>query len=139
MENKSKTEKALLFAGHHSHRFSNWDFLVIGKGEKRNGAITVFEIEGTHSISENDIQYWISGLDKHCGMTIYKNTKEGKELTKMIKDKVGLEKIEEYLTTLTASNIGPKKLVEWIQSMNKTWYEKGREDKAEEIRNVLGV
>lgn len=122
------------------HReFTDWDCLIIGKGDKGTSAFKVFEIEGDHNLSSNSISFWVSGCEKYCGMTIFKNTEEGKNLQKMIDNKVSIDKIEEYLTMLTVTKLTPKKVLQWIAAISDVWYKMGQDDKAEQIRNALGI
>jgi hypothetical protein len=122
-----------------SSEFTDWDCIIIGKGDKTSSAFKVFEIVGNEHISENKVSFWISGSEKYCGMTIFKNTNEGKKLQKMIEDKVGLNKIEQYLTKLTAIKLSPTKLIKWIESMKESAFEEGRNAKVSELKTVLGI
>lgn len=119
--------------------FSDWDCLIIGNGNKGTSGCHIFEIEGEHSLSENGISYWISGNEKYCGMTIFKNTAEAIKLKKMIDNKVGLVKIEQYLTELTFRKLSPRMILEFIKSINTVYYEQGCSDTKSEIRKVLGI
>lgn len=121
------------------HQYTSWDFLIIGKGNKGTSGCHVFDIEGTHSISQNGISYWISGNEKYCGMTIFKNTAEAIKLKKMIDNKVGLVKIERYLTELTFKKLSAPRILEFIKSINTAYYNQGYSDAKEEIRNALGI
>jgi hypothetical protein len=133
MDNKPYIRHAI----HNS--FSNWDCLIIGKGNKGTSACKIFEIEGQHSLSQNGISYWISGNDRYCGMTIFKNTKEAIKLKSMIDKKVGLTKIENYLIELTFKKLSPNKILAFMKSMNDIYYQEGYNAAKEEIRNVLGI
>ena len=55
--------------------------VTIGQGDKGTGAIHVFDLPGTHNISQNRRCYWISKLIFGCHMTIFKDTVEGKLLS----------------------------------------------------------
>lgn len=48
-----------LYLRYRSNAFSDWDCLIIGKGNKGTSACKIFEIEGNHSLSENGIYYWM--------------------------------------------------------------------------------
>jgi uncharacterized protein (DUF2164 family) len=135
MNNK---EPKLRFRFNH-HDFSSWDCLIIGKGDKGNSGFKIFEIDGEHILSQNRISYWISGNEKYCGMTIFKDTPEAIKLKKMIDNKVGLVKIERYLTELTFKKLSARRILEFIKSINMVYYEQGCDDTKQEIRKVLGI
>ena len=82
-----------------------WDDIIIGKGNKGTSATLVFDIEGNNNISENNVSYWISDGIFEIGMTIFKNTPEGKKLDWMIKDKVGLSNINNWIDELIIKKI----------------------------------
>lgn len=116
-----------------------WDSVVIGMGCKGNSAIKVFAIEGDHSISENEVSYWISDLYLDLGMTVFKHTGEGARLTQMIKDKKSLEEILEFLNDVLLRNLSRKKLREAIDKAIVKAFNDGCNAKAAEIRNALGL
>lgn len=122
-----------------NHDFTSWDCLIIGEGNKGTSGFHVFDIEGEHGISQNGITYWITGNERYCGMTIFKHTAEGIKLKKLIDNKVGLAKIEKYLTELTFKKLSPTKILEFIKSINEAYYQQGCDDAKAEIRNVLGI
>jgi len=116
-----------------------WDDVVIGTGRKGNSSIKVFAIKGNHSISENQVSYWISDLFLGVGMTIFKNAEEGQHLTDMISNGNDIDQINEYLNGLVLKHIDKDKLTQLIRREMKKSYESGRSDKAAEFRSVLGI
>lgn len=116
-----------------------WDDVVIGTGNKGNSAYTVFAVPGEHSISENSVSYWISDVYLGLGMTIFKATKEGKALTKMIQDEQPLEEINEFLESTLIRKTSVDKLKPAIDRALENSFHAGAEHKAKEIRRALGI
>lgn len=116
-----------------------WDDVTIGTGHKGSSAYKVFAVPGEHSISENSVSYWISDVYLGLGMTIFKYTKEGEALTKMIQDKHPLEEINKFLEDLLIRKTGIDKLKAAIDRAIKNSFDAGREAKAQEIRDALGL
>lgn len=120
------------------HDFTSWDCLIIGKGKK--GTSATKSRNDLEHISDNSISFWISGTETFCGMTIFKDTKEGKKLESMVNiNTTPPEKIYDYLTTLTFKKLTPKNLLRWIKCMNEIWYCKGKAAKIDEIKQVLNI
>lgn len=116
-----------------------WDDVVIGKGNKGNISVHVFQIEGKHSISQNSVTFWLGNCILGTGMTIFKDTDEGKEVMAMIEARTPLPKIQHYLDSLILKHIDPEKLHQRIEVALAESYEKGRESKAAEMREALGL
>jgi hypothetical protein len=115
-----------------------WDDVIIGEGRKTYSATRVFSIEGEHDISENKVSFWISHLYLDLGMTIFKDTTEGKLLTDMINNKNSLETITEFLIDILLLNISKDKLKVAIDLEIQRSFNEGRRSKTREIREVLG-
>lgn len=116
-----------------------WGDVIIGKGEKGNTAVRVFAIPGEHSISQNGVSFWIYNCIVGTGITIFKNTAEGKKLQEMIENGTSLDDIQEWIDQIVLRNIDVKKLKRLIDMSNKDAFNKGKEAKALEIRDVLGL
>lgn len=116
-----------------------WDAVIIGAGSKGCSATHVFAIEGKHSISENNVSYWIGDLYLGLGMTVFKNTEEGARLTQMIKDKEGLERINAFLDDVLLRNLNRDKLKAAIDKAIKRAFNEGSDAKAAEVRRVLMI
>ena len=117
-----------------------WDDVIIGTGNKGNSAIHVFEVNGDdHRISQNSVSYWISDVYLGMGMTIFKNTEEGQQLTAYIKNKVHVDAIYDWLVDLIFKYAKPHRLTTAIAAAKEEAYEKGREDAQADIRRALGL
>lgn len=116
-----------------------WDDIIIGKGEKGTSAFKVFDIEGNENISENKISYWISHCFLDTGVTIFKDTVEGQTLSNMRQNKVGIERINQWLDELVIKKMKPEELMNKIKESQSEFYEKGKVDKQKEILKALGV
>ena len=116
-----------------------WDDVIIGEGNRGNSAVHIFAINGDHRISENRVSYWISDAYLGLGMTIFKDTKVGKKLFEMIEKEQPLEEINSFLETTLLSKISAPKLKSAIDRSLRNSFDAGRESKAQEIRDALGL
>lgn len=116
-----------------------WDDVIIGTGSKGNSATRVFEIEGNKNISENSVSYWIGECYLGLGMTIFKSTDEGMRLSQLINERASLETIQGYLDGCLLTNLSKDKLKEAITKALKQAFNDGRNSKAEQMRQVLGL
>ncbi len=116
-----------------------WDDIIIGEGNKGNSAITVFDIPGKHSISENSVSYWISDAFMGIGMTIFKDTAEGMRLQKMIEDKRKPQAILDWIAALAMKNADIKMIKQKLRERDLEQFKMGQESKAKEMRKVLGL
>jgi hypothetical protein len=124
-----------------SVHYSDWEFVVIGEGNKGCTAVTCM-IGGKNNISRvshNETSYWISDLLFGCGMTIFKDTEEGKELTKMIKENKKSKTIYRYLNSLLIQRLSIVDIEEGIKRERDDAYDNGREDAKADIRRALGI
>jgi hypothetical protein len=116
-----------------------WEDIIIGKGDKGCTAVVCFKIKGKHSISENSVSYWINNLIFDFGMTIFKDTKEGKKLTDMINKETHLQKILDYLNTIVLNKMKLSDLMRGIEKIENESYQKGKLDMKNEFRSLLGL
>jgi len=115
-----------------------WDDIIIGKGEKGNSSWGMNLKEVKADISQNSRSYWISDCFLSMGMTIFKDSAEGKKLSKLIKDKKP-NKIDDFLDTLVVDSLSPKKLKECIKESNDKHFESGKRQARREMREALGI
>lgn len=115
--------------------------IIIGSGEVQTSAVHIFRIEGKHSISENGGCYWISNLILDFSMKIFKDTPEGKKLTRLIDYKVNLPDILRYLNKLVLENSNHEKLIDYIENTIQSEKEKsfidGRNSIKIDFNNLL--
>lgn len=116
-----------------------WSDVVIGSGSKGCSAIHVFAIEGEHNVSENNVSYWVARCYLGMGMTIFKDTPEGKALKGMIEAKCGREEIQEWLCGLLLDRVPKETLKVAIDKALAEAFGSGRAEKAAEMRAVLGL
>jgi hypothetical protein len=116
-----------------------WDDVVIGEGPHIMMARRVREIEGDHRISQNENSYWISGLLCGLGMTIFKDTPEGTELTSMIGERRSLEEILNFLNTTLVQYVDQEVLVAAIETSKNDAFREGYRTAQKDIRKALGV
>jgi hypothetical protein len=121
-----------------------WDDVIVGKGPHICSAVTCYEGPDTKvHISENQNSYWINDLILGEGMKIFKDTRQGQKLTKLLEAvKTNGEyeyKIYNFLNGILLKRIKPDMLMEYIRSEREKAYEQGKEMKADEIRRALGI
>ena len=127
--------------------------VTIGSGDRRNSAISVFDLDLVHDISENQNCYWVStsfhgtvpgghylpGLD----MTIFKDTPEGADLKVKIAGrqagKLDREPFDDWLHSLALKHAAPDQLLYMIRRGLTEACRHGRLTKAAEIRQALGI
>jgi len=116
-----------------------WDDVVIGKGEFRVTTITCYNSkENTVSISDNSLFFRVTGLIFGCGMTIYKNTKEGQALIKLLTTPNDV-KIKAYLDKQLVKRLPVDKILALVNMMKEDAYRAGMVAKQEELKKVLGI
>ena len=64
---------------------------------------------------------------------------QGKIIKKMIDDKVDVQQLYDYMTTCLLQNIAPAQMRELIQTHQETEYTRGKQDKTNQLRELLGV
>lgn len=116
-----------------------FDYLVIGSGEKLSGAMLVTSLGLDHHISENSNSYWIGDAYLGVFMTIYKDTKEGKKLAEMIKEKKSLKQINAWLDTVVLKYLPIAKLKERIEAEKTRMFKEGEEKRGRDIGRLIGV
>lgn len=111
-----------------------WEDFVIGKGAKGCSAVKVFEIAGDHGVSQNSVSYWISGCVLGFSGTIFKDTREGKCITNMIRINAQPEKILNYINKVAINNVSIEHLMDCIKQAELNAYEKGRRKSKRELK-----
>lgn len=116
-----------------------FDDIKIGKGETGITTIKTFKIKGDHRISDNMVCFRCSDIFMGIGITIMKDTSQGKKLQKMVDENKPYEKIKEYLTQVILRN-SPSKLIinKFVEAKDES-YQLGKEVKSKEIRDILGI
>lgn len=117
----------------------SWDDIKIGEGETGIITIRVFEIPGDHSISANRVCFRCSDIFYDIGLTIMKDTDEGRKLQEMIDKKQSYNKIKKYLTEIILRKANVNLICLKIEEAMKESFEDGKRSKIKEIRNVLDL
>jgi hypothetical protein len=115
-----------------------WDDIIYGTGEKLSGAVKVFGLETTEDISQNSESYWISNCYLGVGMTVFKDTEQGREITEYIKN-VDSNGLSEYLTELVFAGLANSVLREKIGRYGDFRFREGVEDCQKKLRQQLGL
>lgn len=116
-----------------------WDDVIIGSGNRGSSACHVFAIKGDHNISDNQVSFWVSKVYLGLGMTIFKNTREGQKLSKMIADSKTTAQINAYLKTVLLQKVKPRVLMDAIDREIEKSFEAGRGAKIREILQTLRI
>lgn len=114
-----------------------WDDVVIGQGDKGCSAIKLWEGQAGHSISQNSVSYWVSNCCLGTGITIFKNTEEGKQLKEMLARQECSDQIADFLDGLVIRNIEVNRFRKKIEWAENDMFQKGKRAKALEIREAL--
>lgn len=114
-----------------------WDDVVIGKGKKGNSAIKVFSIPMLESVSENAVSYWIRPAYLDFGMIIMKDTAEGRELEKILKQDVDNLFVRKWIEDVFIKNVDPMLLKKGIERALDNAYLDGKRAKAKKICEAL--
>ena len=111
--------------------------VIVGIGNYGYSAISVFKIPGKHNISENSVSFWVHDVYLGLNLVLFKNTEEGKQLSKMIEDEKTLDDIMSFLVDVVLCHVTPDVLKKVIERALKDKYNQGFRDKAAQIRAVL--
>lgn len=123
-----------------SLRSHGWDDIIIGKGDKGCNSMKCYDIPGDHGISENMVSFWISDLPlEGVGMTIFKNTTEGKKLMGMIYHKRPLKVINDFLIGIALKRIKVSTFKTALNQLTEGCVREGENSKIREIQNVLSI
>jgi hypothetical protein len=121
-----------------------WDDVVIGdeetqkrKGGSARGVKLTDPVPAKFSISENAREFWISGVFLGLGMIVGKNTPLGERL----KEEIAAESSGVYIVKMLQKEffplVNPERLVAAVDGAINWAHERGRQEKAAEIRSVL--
>lgn len=113
---------------------SNYD-VVIGNGVRGFSARRI----NFYNISESNNCYWIYNVYAHYNMFIFKDTREGIFLKKMIDRQINSSIIELWIKRIFFKNLSPHKLITMIDEINQKSFEEGRESKRNELLYALGI
>ncbi len=111
--------------------------VIVGTGRYGCSAIKVFKIPGKHNISENSVSFWVHDVYLGLNLVLFKDTEEGKQLSKMIEDEKTLDDIMSFLVDVVLCHVTPDMLKKVIAWALKDQYNQGFKDKATQIRAVL--
>lgn len=116
-----------------------WDDIVIGSGNKGNTAICVRNVAKAGYISHNAVSFWVSDAYLDTGMTIFKDTPEGKHLQMLLDNKVSDEELDAWLISLVLTRLPPSKLLAKVEAALLQAHQEGREAQALYIRQALMI
>jgi len=127
--------------------YKMWDDITIGEKTKYNSAVCISQYPEDlgvdlkkidADISRNGDSYWISNAFLGIGMTISRDSEEGKKLTDLIKS--GTErKINNMLEMIVCKNLTASKIRDFIKTSNEESFIAGKEASQEIIRYALGI
>jgi len=116
-----------------------WDDIIFGKGEKGCSAIVIFNVGNIkESISQNSVSYWITDCYLDTGMTVFKDSMEGKHLTRLIKEE-DWKGISRYLDILVFRGLDIEVIKQKIKDFAQIKYNDGFRHCQEIIKGNLGI
>jgi hypothetical protein len=121
-----------------------WDDVIIGKGHRGNSACRMFFGPNAPDISESSTAYWVRpaymglGPGMGMGMTVFKDTPEGRGIAHLCKEK-SFEPLKEYLERIFLSHVSSDTLRLGIEKALDESYVKGKRDAQREIQIALGL
>lgn len=115
-----------------------WNDVIIGKGDSGNTACSI-GFPSKARISENPTSYWICDLILNSGMTIMKNTPEGRRLADLLKDKQSPKDVDDYLNSLLLKNLPIEIVMDKIEVSNSHYFKMGVESHMKECRQLFGI
>lgn len=95
--------------------------------------------DGKVCISRNHQSFWVSEEIFGIGLRIYKDTKEYEALERLLYRDVMDETLTEWVAETVLRHANPKAIMCAIENAKNEAYAKGRNDKAAELRAVLGL
>ena len=116
-----------------------FDDVIIGEGPSFNSTIKVCEVKGLDTLSENKYAYGVHDAYIGIRMTIYKNSKEGRDLAEFIKAGTDATVLQNWFGTLALTHANPLLLRQKIDAALASARFEGSELRAEEIRHALGI
>lgn len=108
-----------------------WNDIIIGQGKEYASAHRVIE-----GVSENPSAYWINKTFFGVGLTIYKDTPEGKMLTKMLQEN---QDVQDWLDELVLKHCNVKTIKAKFEEHGEKRFQEGKRAKVNEINKVLGL
>jgi hypothetical protein len=116
--------------------------IIIGTGPKECSA-TLVDIEDSNNcgmrLYRSRASYWISNAIFGCELKIYKSSKEGKSLTKLIESGTSMATIQYYIDRIVLNNVSSPDVRELLNELKGRYIEEGKNLKAKEIRKSLGI
>jgi hypothetical protein len=116
-----------------------WDCVVIGKGEPGATTVMVYAPKLIDNISANDKIFRITNIVGKMGMTIFRNTKEGKKLEELIKTDAPIYDINEYCLKVFVQHVDTAILMDMIELLKEEAFKDGKKAKAREIKRLLDL
>lgn len=114
--------------------------VIIGEcNQMKASAIKIFDIDEdlcNTKISENSDEYWITDSILDLSGKISKDSKEGIELSRLIRE--NQEGIDLYISTIFLKNVGPQVVERKIISIKSKAFDKGIRRAKKEIKKALG-
>lgn len=115
----------------------SWRDIIIGDGDWKSTAC--ISRQDLKNVSQNSNSFWISNCVFGIGMTIFKNTEEGKMLAVMFKENAAAEDIQKFIDAIALRRAPIELAYKAIAVAKAKHFEEGREAKTVEMREVLGL
>jgi len=98
----------------------------------------IFSNSNVFTIAENNISYHITGKRLPVSCLIMKDTVVSKELTAFIEDDVS-SGVDNYLMAVIFQRLQARRILDILDTIDKTAYDRGCADTRHNIRAILGI
>lgn len=122
-------------------RRGDFDYIVVGKGKDSTSSWLLETIPDNDFISDSGNAYWIHsyGTIFECGMKIFKTSKDGMILQKMINDGRPLSEMKRFIDEIIKEHITLPQMIECIEEIKKNAFRDGKEQRSYEFCKLLNI
>lgn len=113
--------------------------VIVGEGRTGNSATIVVDLPGRAHVSQNTKCYWCVDVYLGLSLTIFKDTEEGRALAIMLKDGEPAEDVLAWLQLVLLENAEAHLIRVAVRDAIDAAKEEGKDKKAKEMREVLGL
>jgi hypothetical protein len=113
--------------------------VIVGEGKTGNSATLVMGLTSKAHVSQNTKCYWCVDVYLGLSLTIFKDTDEGATLETMLKDGTSAEDVLRWLQLTVLENAPSHQIHAAVMDAIEAAKEEGKDEKAMEMRKVLGL
>jgi hypothetical protein len=118
-----------------------WNSIIIGKGDRGSVATKLSNksLGENHGISQNSVSYWISGCILNAGITVFKNTAEGEEITDFIESGGDAQEVYRCINKIILKHMDIDTFEMLLYRYTDKVYTDGKRDTQVQIQIALGI